>query len=79
MKCRFKTNKILTAARETKHTLTTADGKTIQKKLASNPLKRFRRQRFSHQRKRRRQESQLKDAPDAAASAAKNYVTPTKE
>ena len=37
MKCRFETNKILTAARETKHTITTTDKKTIQKKLASNP------------------------------------------
>ena len=34
---------------------------------------------FSHQRERKRQESQLKDAPDAVASATKNYVTPTKE
>ena len=39
MKCRFKTNKILTAAKETKHTITTTDGKVIHKKLASNPLK----------------------------------------
>ena len=38
MKCRFKTNKISTAARESKHTITTTDGKTIHKKLASNPL-----------------------------------------
>ena len=37
MKCRHKANKILTAAGETKHTITTTDGKTIQKKLASNP------------------------------------------
>ena len=39
LKCRFKTDKILTAARETKHTITTTDGKIIHKKLASNPLK----------------------------------------
>ena len=39
MKCRFKTNKILTAANETKHTITTTDGKVIHKKLASNPFK----------------------------------------
>ena len=39
MKCRFKTNKILTAANETKHTITTTDGKVIHKKLPSNPLK----------------------------------------
>ena len=39
MKCRFKTSKILTAAKETKHTITTTDGKVIHKKLASNPLK----------------------------------------
>ena len=39
LKCRFKTDKVLTAARETKHTITTTDGKTIHKKLASNPLK----------------------------------------
>ena len=39
MKCRFKTDKILTAAKETKHTVTTTEGKTIHKKLASKPLK----------------------------------------
>ena len=39
MRCGFKTNKILTAARETKHPITKTDGKTIHKKLASNPLK----------------------------------------
>ena len=39
LKCRFKTDKISTAARETKHTITTTDGKIIHKKLASNPLK----------------------------------------
>ena len=38
MKCRFKTNKTLTAMRETDHTVTTADGKVLHKKLASNPL-----------------------------------------
>ena len=38
MKCRFKTDKILTAAKETKHTITRTNGKTIHKKLASNPL-----------------------------------------
>ena len=36
MKCRFKTNKSLTAVKETKHTVTTSDGKLIHKKLASN-------------------------------------------
>ena len=39
MKCRFKTNKILTAVNETKHTITTSDGKIIHKKLASIPIK----------------------------------------
>ena len=39
MKCRFKTDKILTAAKETKHTITTTEGKLIHKKLASKPLK----------------------------------------
>ena len=39
MKCRFKTNKTLTAIKETDHTVTTADGKILHKKLASNPLK----------------------------------------
>ena len=38
MKCRFKTDKTLTAAKETYHTITTTDRKTIHKKLASNPL-----------------------------------------
>ena len=31
MKCRFKTNKILTAVFQTKHTITTSEGKVIQK------------------------------------------------
>ena len=39
MKCKFKTNKILTAVKETKHTVTTSEGKTIHKKLASKPIK----------------------------------------
>ena len=39
MKCRFKVNKTLTAVQETGHTITTADGKIIHKKLASNPRK----------------------------------------
>ena len=34
MKCRFKNNKILTAANETKHTITTTDGKVIHKKTS---------------------------------------------
>ena len=69
MKCRFKTDELSTAAGETKHTINTTDGNTIHKRLASNPLN------FSHQRKRSRQESQLKDAPDSAASATRNYDT----
>ena len=39
MKCRFKIDKNLTAAKETKHTITTTEEKIIHKKLASNPLK----------------------------------------
>ena len=39
MKCRIKVNKTLTAVRKTGHTITTADGNVIHKKLASNPLK----------------------------------------
>ena len=39
MKCRFKTNKTLIAVSETVYTFTTADGKIIHKKLASNLLK----------------------------------------
>ena len=39
MKCRYKTNKILTAVNETKLTITTSDGKIIHKKLASKPIK----------------------------------------
>ena len=39
MKCRFKTDKTLTAAKETKQTITTTDGSIIHKKLASNTLK----------------------------------------
>ena len=33
-KCRLKTSKILTAAKETKHTITTIDGKVIHKKTS---------------------------------------------
>ena len=39
MKCGFKTNKILTAVKETDHTITTSEGRVIHKKLASKPLK----------------------------------------
>ena len=39
MKCRFKTNKMVTAGKETKHTVTTSEGKIIHKKLASKPIK----------------------------------------
>ena len=39
MKCRYKTNKKLTAVNETKHSVTTSEGKIIHKKLASNPIK----------------------------------------
>ena len=39
MKCRFKINKLLTVVKGTKHTITTSEGKTIHKKLASNPVK----------------------------------------
>ena len=43
MNCRFKTNKTLNAVKETKHIVTTAAGRTIHKKEASNvkfrPLK----------------------------------------
>ena len=39
LKCRFKANKLLTAVKETKHTITTSEGKTIHKKLASKPIK----------------------------------------
>ena len=39
LKCRFKTNKMLTAMKETKHKITTSEGKTIHKKLASKPVK----------------------------------------
>ena len=35
MKCRFKTNKILTAVKETDHTVTTYEGKVINRKLAA--------------------------------------------
>ena len=39
MKCRFKTNKTLTAAvKETDHTTTTSKGKVIHEKLASKPI-----------------------------------------
>ena len=39
MKCGFKTDKILTAIKETDHTVTTSEGKIIHKKLASKRLK----------------------------------------
>ena len=73
MKCRFKTNKILTAANETKHTITTTDGKVIHKKLASGPLN------FSQQRKQKSRGNPPTDAPDAADSATMIYATHTKE
>ena len=39
MKCGFKTNKLLTAVKETDHTITTSEGTVVHKKLASKPLK----------------------------------------
>ena len=39
MKCGFKTNKTLTAIKETDHTVTTSEGKITYRKLASKPLK----------------------------------------
>ena len=39
MKCRFKTNEILTAVNKTKHTVTASEGKIIHKKLVSKPIK----------------------------------------
>ena len=39
LKSRFKTNKLLTAVKETKHTISTSEGKTIHKRLASKPVK----------------------------------------
>ena len=39
MKCSFKTNKILTAVKETDHTITTSEGRIIHKNLASKPSK----------------------------------------
>ena len=39
IKCGFKTNKILTAVAETDHTINTSEGRVINKKLASRPLK----------------------------------------
>ena len=38
MQCRFESNRILTAVKETEHTVITADGNVIHKKLASTPL-----------------------------------------
>ena len=38
-KCRFKTNTILISVKGTDHTVTTAEGKVIHKKVASNSLK----------------------------------------
>ena len=39
MKCKFKNNKVLTALKETGLTITTAEGRTMHKKLASKPIK----------------------------------------
>ena len=39
MKCNFKTNKVLTAIRESGHTITTSEGKIVHEKLAFNPIK----------------------------------------
>ena len=39
MKCSLETNTILTAVKETKHRVPTADGRLIHKKFASNPPK----------------------------------------
>ena len=39
LKCRLETNKPLTAVKETKHTITTSEGRIIRQKLASKPIK----------------------------------------
>ena len=39
LKCRFKNKKPLTAMKETKHTITTSEGRVIHKQLASKPIK----------------------------------------
>ena len=71
MKCRSKTDKSLTAVNETKHTVTTADGKTIHKKLVSNPLK------FQLSKKTEETRKKRKVASDAAVSTTKNCAKPT--
>ena len=73
MKCRFETEKILRAAKETKHTIATSDGKTIHKKLASNTLN------FSHQRKQTKQVNLPNKVQDAGLSGMKSCVIRTKE
>ena len=51
MKCGFRTNKILTAVKETDHTVTTSDEKIIHKNLTSKPSK-FQTSRKTEERKR---------------------------
>ena len=72
MKSRFRTNKILTAAGKTKHTITTTEGKTIHN-WRLTPLS------FSLQRKQKRPENRPRGVQDAAASVMKNCATRTKE
>ena len=73
MKRRFKANKTLTAIKETKHTVSTSYGRTMHKKLASNPLK------VQPSKKPKRAERQQKDANDVADSVKTNSAIPTRE
>ena len=73
MKCRFKTNRTLTANKATKHSVTTSDRKTINRKLACNPLK------FQPSKKTEETRKPQKDVKDEADSVMMNSAKPIKE
>ena len=73
MKFSFKTNKLLTAVKETKHTITTSEGKTIHKKLASKPIK------FQLSRKPEERQSRQTVVADVENSAKENSATHIRE
>ena len=73
LKSRFKTNKLLTAVKGTKHTITTSEGKTIHKKLASKPVN------FSFQENRKKNGGQLTNAADVENSAKEDSAIHIKE
>ena len=71
MKCRYKTDKVQTAVKDTDHIIPTVEGRVIQKKLSSNPIS------LCPQRRPNRPENPQTGAEDAENSATRISVIRT--